>query len=160
IRANRSGLQGHIPAPGGCCRSRRRKRDPMKGLVLIYLITAITAVVALWRPKIGLYPYVGFAVLPPQSIWGWAADLAPVDCVLGLAFLAGWAFHGFGSWRIGRGRSVLWALVAFAVWSSLSAVQAPDSSLAFGAIVELLKILLPFLVGITTLEGEKDWKPL
>jgi O-antigen ligase len=132
----------------------------MKGLLLIYVVTALAAVIALGRPRIGVYVYVGFAVLRPQFIWGWAGDLDRVSFVVGLALLIGWALNGFGSWRIGRGRSVVIALCAFAGWSALSATQAADPSIALGAVVELAKILLPFLVGVTMFEGDRQWRPL
>ena len=76
----------------------------MKGLILIYLITAFGTVGAIVNPVIGLFVYVGFAVLRPQFIWGFAGDFSGISLVVGIATLIG-AFKGFGSHRLGPGRS-------------------------------------------------------
>ncbi|MES1255495.1 MAG: O-antigen ligase family protein, partial [Acidobacteriota bacterium] len=132
----------------------------MKGLILIYLITVVAALVALRRPKIGLYVYICFSVLRPQSIWGWAGDLNSISLLVGVALLVGWGMSGFGDWQIGRGKPIVTAFLVFAGWSALSATQAVNTGRSFTAIVELSKILLPFLVGVTMLKDEKDWKPV
>ncbi len=92
----------------------------MKGLVLIYLITAVGSVGALVQPIIGLFVYVGFAVLRPQFIWGFAGDFGGISLIVGIATLIGWALKGFGSMKFGRGKSIVVGLILFAVWAALS----------------------------------------
>jgi putative inorganic carbon (HCO3(-)) transporter len=127
----------------------------MKGLVLVYLITALGAFISLRKPIVGLFIYIGFAILRPQFIFGWAGDLNGISQIVGIAMLVGWVFNGLGDWGFGRGKAVVVALFTFAAWNALSAVQAVDSSLAFDAIVTLAKIVAPFLVGVTILTSEK-----
>jgi O-antigen ligase len=130
----------------------------MKGLVLIYLLTGLGAIGALWRPVFGLYIYVFFAVLRPHFLFGWAGNLSSISQIVGLGMIAGWALHGFGSWRLGRGRSVTAAFLYFAVWGWLSAVQGLDPASGFAWGLEVLKILVPFLVGVTTLSTPAQWR--
>ena len=65
----------------------------MKGLLLIYGIAGVGSLAALRKPMIGLFIYVGFAVLRPQGIWGWAGDLSGVSLIVGVATLVGWLLH-------------------------------------------------------------------
>ena len=127
---------------------------------LTYLIAAGSAFAALRYPLIGLCTYVGFAVLRPQAIWGFAGDLSGLSFILGITLLIGWALKGFGSWRLGRGRPIVLALLAFTAWFALSAFQALDQARSLGSVVEFSKVILPVLVGVTMMEGEKDWRPL
>src|SRR4051812_30977657 len=106
----------------------------MKGLILIYGLTLVGTIGALGWPVIGLFTYVGFAVLRPEFIWGWAGDLGGISLVVGIATLVGWGLRGFGSLQIGKGRIIVAALLAFAVWSSLSAMQARDSDVAYNSL--------------------------
>jgi O-antigen ligase len=132
----------------------------MKGLVLTYLVTAIASVGALRYPLLGLYAYVGFAVLRPQSIWGWAGDLNRMSFIVGVALLIGWTLKGFGSWQFGRARLVVTAFLFFFIWFVLAATQAHDPSLAYHSVVDLSKLVLPFMVGVTLMRTEEDWRPL
>jgi probable O-glycosylation ligase (exosortase A-associated) len=132
----------------------------MKGLILTYLISVTGAVAALRYPLIGLQVYVGLAVLRPQAIFGFAGDLSNLSFLVGVAVLLGWLFQGFGSWSFGRGRPVVMALVAFVLWFVVSASQALEPSESFQSLEELSKFVLPFLVGVTLMKGEKDWRPM
>jgi putative inorganic carbon (HCO3(-)) transporter len=132
----------------------------MKGLILTYVITASAAFGALRYPLFGLYVYVCFAVLRPQSIWGYAGDLSSISLIVGIALLVGWAFQGFGSWRLGRGRPVVMMLVMFVVWFALSAAAARETTRAWWSLWDMSKMILPFFVGVTMMKTEKDWRPL
>ena len=131
----------------------------MKGLILTYIIVAAGTVGALRYPLIGLYVYVGLAVLRPQFIFGFAGDLSSLSLVVGIAVLVGWAMNGFGSWRFGRGRAVVVSLMFFVAWFAISGMQATDTAASFESLITLSKIVLPFLVGVTMMDGEKDWRP-
>jgi probable O-glycosylation ligase (exosortase A-associated) len=132
----------------------------MYGLILTYVITFAGALGALRYPLIGLYVYVGFAILRPRFIWGFAGDLSNISLIVGVAVLIGWAFQGFGSWRAGRGKPVVLAFLAFTAWFIFSAAQALDPTRSFNSLWELSKFVLPFFVGVTLMKGEKDWRPL
>jgi probable O-glycosylation ligase (exosortase A-associated) len=132
----------------------------MKGLVLTYVIAAAASVGALRFPLIGLYVYVAFAVLRPQAIFGWAGDISYVSLVVGAATLAGWAFQGFGSWRFGRARPIVLALLAFTAWFAVSAAFAQVPSRGFDSLSDWSKIVLPFLVGVTMMTEPAQWRPL
>src|SRR5690242_19399544 len=131
------------------------------GLLFTYALTYGGAVVSLFNPWIGLLIYVCFAILKPSSLWHWSV---PADGnfsrIVALGLLTGWALHGFGDWNLGRARGVTKALVAFLGWSLLSALFARYSENSWGFVEELLKIVLPFLVGITTIHSLKQLKQL
>lgn len=126
----------------------------MKGLILIYAIAVLGSIGALRSPLIGLFIYVGFAVLRPQSIWGWAGDFEGISFYVGLATLAGWVLNGFGSQKAGPGKSIVITLVLFAGWMALSATQAVDKDAAYATLTPLMKFVMPFLIGTTLLDTE------
>lgn len=130
----------------------------MKGLILTYIVMYAGSLAALRFPLIGLYVYVGFAVMRPQAIFGWAGNIQNSSLIIGSAILVGWLLQGFGTWKFGRGKSVVIALLAFTAWFVVSATQAFDSNRAFTSLQELMKIVLPFLVGVTLMR-ERDTQP-
>ena len=132
----------------------------MKGLVLTYILTAVGSVASLRRPLIGLYLYMGFAVLRPQAIFSWAGDISNVSLILGVSLLIGWVLNGFGSWRVGRARPILLTLLGYTAWYALATVSAARTEAAMPALIELLKIVLPFCVGMSMMETEQDWRRL
>jgi O-antigen ligase len=132
----------------------------MKGLILTYLIAAVGSIGALRYPLIGLYVFAGFAILRPQTLFGFAGDIKYISLVVGGALLLGWAFKGFGSWRMGRAKPVLTAFLLFFTWFVLSACQALDKTGSFLAVQDYAKLALPFLAGITLMQDEKDARPL
>ncbi len=128
----------------------------MKGLILIYLLTACGTIGALFAPVIGLAIYVLFAVLRPHFIWGFAGDFEGISRWIGIATLIGWALHGFGSLRIGRGKSIVVLLIMFSLWSIVSATQALDKDLAWAQLEPMAKYIMPVLIGVTVIET-KFW---
>jgi putative inorganic carbon (HCO3(-)) transporter len=125
----------------------------MKGLILIYAITALGSIGALRSPIVGLFIYVGFAVLRPQFIWGWAGDFEGISLYIGLATLVGWVLNGFGKRTIGPGRSIVVALLLFAAWMGLSSTQAVDKDVAYATLTPMMKFVMPFLIGITLIDS-------
>jgi hypothetical protein len=73
----------------------------MKGLIIVYALTVIGTVGAFRNPLIGLFVYVGFAVLRPQAIFSFAGDMDGISRIVGIATLISWALHGFGNWEKG-----------------------------------------------------------
>ena len=132
----------------------------MYGLILIYALTAVASLAGLRYPVLAFYVYVGYSVLRPQFIWGWAGDLSNISFVVALSMLIGWVLKGFGSWRFGPGRSIVFALLIHAAWSALSALQAVSTPPATVALTALLKIVLAFLVGVTLLTTEREVRTL
>jgi probable O-glycosylation ligase (exosortase A-associated) len=127
----------------------------VKGLILIYTIAIFGSIGALRSPVIGLFIYVGFAVLRPQFIWGWAGNFGGLSLYVGMATLLGWLMSGFGSTKVGPGRSIVTALVFFAGWTALSASQAVDKDVAYATLTPLMKFVMPFLIGVTILDTEQ-----
>jgi probable O-glycosylation ligase (exosortase A-associated) len=128
----------------------------MKGFIAVYLLTAFGVVGSLRTPVIGLGVYVLFAVLRPQYLWGFAGDMSNLSFIVGVAMLAGWMLRGFGEKRFGRGTTVVALLLVFLCWTTASAAQAIDTDVAFKWVTELLKIVAPFLVGVTMLSTSKQ----
>ena len=132
----------------------------MKGLFLIYGIAGVGTLAALYSPAIGLFIYVGFAVLRPEGLWGWAGDLTGISLVVGIATLIGWLIRGFGTRQFGPGRMIVLALMAFFVWSMLSAANAQDKQAAYDSIITMAKFVMPFLIGVTLLDSEPQARKL
>jgi probable O-glycosylation ligase (exosortase A-associated) len=130
------------------------------GLTIVWAITILAAGGALWRPALALYAYIFFAVLRPHFLFGFAGSMANVSDIVGIAMLVGWALHGFGSWRLGRGWTITVSLVLFTAWVWLSATQALYPSVSYAWGLEMLKILAPFLVGVTLLSTPAEWRIL
>ena len=132
----------------------------MKGLVFVYVMTFGGAVASLFSPYVGLLIYVSFAVLKPEAVWSWSVPAGPYSRIIAVPLLLGWAFHGFGRWDLGRAKAIICTLVGFFIWVMVSAVQAPDQGLAWRFVENLAKIVLPILVGITTITSVRQLKLL
>jgi probable O-glycosylation ligase (exosortase A-associated) len=133
----------------------------MKPLVFTFLLSYGGAVVSLIRPFHGLLIYICFAIVRPESIWFWA--LPPggnYSRILAVGMLIGWALHGFGSWKFGPARGIVWALLLFWFWSMLSAVFAENQQVAWSFVEDISKIVLPCLVGMTVIDSMEKLKQL
>jgi probable O-glycosylation ligase (exosortase A-associated) len=128
----------------------------LKGLILIYAIALLGSVGALRAPVIGLFVYVGLSVLRPQFIFGFAGDFSGISFYVGIATLTGWVLNGFGSKKIGPGKSIVGLLIAFAAWMAISATQAVDKDVAYATLEPLMKFVMPFLIGVTVIDSEKQ----
>jgi O-antigen ligase len=132
----------------------------MLGLLFTYGLTIGGAVAALFNPFVGLLVYVGFAVLKPEFVWPWSVPEGNYSRIVGLAMLAGWALRGFGRRDLGRGKAVILALLGYFAWMILSALQAPNQTLAWEFVEKYAKIVLPIVVGITTINSSRQLKLL
>ena len=133
----------------------------MKGLLFTFGMAYGGALLAVFTPFIGLLIYVSFAILRPQSLWHWSVPEGNYSRVVALGLLAGWTLHGFGNWRLGKAALLVWALIGFLSWSVISAAEiAPNQELAWRFVEILAKIVLPFLVGITTIHSLRQVKQL
>jgi probable O-glycosylation ligase (exosortase A-associated) len=132
----------------------------MKGLIFTYVLTYGGAAASLYRPFIGLLVYVCFAIIRPESLWHWSVPPGNYSRIVAIAMLLGWALHGTGNWRMGRASAITIALLAFWLWTILSATCAPDQEVAWQIFEQLTKIVLPFLVGITLIDSVHKLKQL
>ena len=132
----------------------------MKGLLFTYFLTYGGAIASLFNPFLGLLIYVCFAIMKPDALWFWAVPEGNYSRTVAVGLLIGWVLKGFGNWQFGRGRIVVVALVGFWGWTILSATQAPEATLAWNFVESLSKIVLPFLVGITTIDSARKLNQL
>ncbi len=123
-----------------------------KGLVFTYLLAYGGAVVAVLDPFYGLLAYIAVSILQPRSLWFWLGLSGNYARIVGVALLIGWVLHGLGTWRFGKSLAVILALAGYFVWTVLTACLAEDQVAAWGFVEFLAKILLPFLVGMTTID--------
>src|SRR5690348_3751672 len=110
------------------------------------------AAAALFDPFLGVLVYVCFAIVKPDILWAWSVPQGNYSRVVALALLAGWALKGFGDWRLGKARGVLVALLGFLGWAILGAAQAARPGVAWAFVEAEAKIVLPVLVGMTTID--------
>ncbi len=130
----------------------------MKGLLFTYLLTYGGAAVSLFNPFVGLLIYFCFAIIRPPSMWHWAVPPGNYSRIIAIALLAGWALQGFGNWNFGRAKPIVYALLGYYAWACLSAIFAPNQTLAIGYLEAQGKIVLPFVVGITLIDSLKKLK--
>jgi probable O-glycosylation ligase (exosortase A-associated) len=132
----------------------------MKGLIFVYAVTYGGSLVALIRPYIGLLIYVGFSICKPEYAW---SDIEPgnyLNRTVAIAFLIGWALQGFGGFQVGRAWPIVLAITGYFLWSCLSALQAFNQDVAWPYVEDLLKIVLPFVVGVTLINSVAQLKQL
>lgn len=132
----------------------------MKGLVFTWLLTAFGVSSSLFSPFYGFLCYVALALLRPASLWSHSISSGRFSLIVAVAMLASWAFRGFGNWKLGKARLILFLFVGFWMWSAILAIGAPSQPHAWYFVEQIGKILLPFLVGITTCKTIKDLKSL
>jgi probable O-glycosylation ligase (exosortase A-associated) len=130
----------------------------MKGLVFTYALTYGGAVFSLFNPQVGLLIYICFAIIKPESLWYWSVPQGNYSRIVAIALLIGWAARGFGRWEFGEARGIVTAFVGYWLWSALSITWSIDRGVAFASVESLTKILLPFLVGITTIDSVQKVK--
>lgn len=132
----------------------------MKGLIFTYALTYGGAFASLFNPYYGLLIYVCFAIIKPESLWYWSVPQGNYSRIIAIALLVGWAINGFGSWKFGRAKGIVFALLGFWIWAGISALQAANEELAFTFLENMAKIVLPFLVGITLVDSVEKLKQL
>src|SRR5438874_367816 len=69
-------------------------------------------------------------------------------------------FKGFGSWKFGRAREIVIALLLFWLWSIIGIFIGIDSDRSSRCVEIISKIILPFLVGITSINSLRQVKQL
>jgi probable O-glycosylation ligase (exosortase A-associated) len=132
----------------------------VKGLIFTYLLTYGGAVVSLFNPFVGLLVYVCFAIVKPDAMWFWSVEPGNYSRIVAIGLLVGWAVRGFGNWHFGRARGMIVALIGLMLWSTLAATWALESEIAWNFVESLAKIVLPVVVGITTINSMDKLKQL
>src|SRR5436305_1603180 len=126
-----------------------------KGLIFTYLMSYGGAAASLFSPYVGLLIYIAFDIIQPSAMWFWSVPQdGNFSRLVAGGLLAGWALKGFGRWNLGRGAGVTAALVCYWLWSAFSAALfAANDEKAWEWVWVLTKIVLPFLVGVTTIDS-------
>ena len=132
----------------------------MKGLIFTYVLTYGGALASLYRPFIGLLIYICFALINPEQLWFWAVPRANYARIVAIALLVGWAMQGFGDWRFGRARGIVYSLLAFLLIWIFDGAFAVDTERGLAGIENLLKIVLPFIAGVTLIDSVSKLKQL
>lgn len=128
----------------------------MKGFIFIYLMTAFGIVGGVFNPLIPLFVYIGFAMLRPQFLWGFAGNFAGISQYVAIAMLGGWVLKGFGQHSTMRVKALVWPLLFFSIWTFISAYGATNYVAANNWAIEFLKIAAPFLVGLTMMNSVRS----
>ena len=129
----------------------------MKGLLFTYALTYGGAVASLFNPFYGLLIYICFAIIRPETTWHWSVPSGGnYSRIIGIALLMGWALNGFGNWNLGRSRSIVLCLIGFLSWMGLATITAAYPAVAWVRAEALAKVVLPFLVGMTTIHSLKQ----
>ena len=133
----------------------------MKSLIFVYLLTYGGAAAALLNPLVGLYIYILFAILKPESLWSFSVPLGGhYSRIVAIAMLIGWAWQGFGNWNLRGCRAIVAALAGYWFWQLLSACFSPNPDRAWADVDGTTKILLPFLVAVTTIDSVQKLRQL
>jgi probable O-glycosylation ligase (exosortase A-associated) len=132
----------------------------MKGLLFTYALTYGGAVVSLFNPYYGLLIYVCFAIIKPPALWHWSVPAGHYSRIIGVAFLLGWAIHGFGDQRLGRAKPIVLALLGYWLWVTLSTLLSPQPDRGLPFVEYLAKIVLPFVAGVTLIQTWTQLKQL
>ena len=132
----------------------------MKGLIFTWLLTALGVSSSVISPFYGFLAYVALAILKPDSLWAHAINGGRFSLMVAMAMLISWVARGCGNWNLGRARPIAFCFVGFWLWSILGAMNADSPGPAWYFVEEFARILLPFMVGLTTIRSVRDLKML
>ena len=140
----------------------------MKGLLFTVSLTYGGALVSMFSPFYGLLIYVCFAIVRPEDMWPWSVSGGNYSRIIAIAMLGGWLWHigltfltGKGvNFRFGAGKTVVLLFLSFWLWTVYLSLNASSPLHAWEYVETLGKILLPFLVGMTTIDSVKKLKQL
>ncbi len=132
----------------------------MKGLLFTYALTLLGAVGGLVSPFHGLLCYVCFAIVKPEHMWPWSVPQGRYSLVLALTMLLGWSITQRATFQLGKSWGIVVLLLGFLGWAIAGAVVAQNQDLAWMYIETLAKIVLPFCIGITTIDSVTKLKQL
>ena len=132
----------------------------MKGLIFTYLVTGGGAVGALFNPFYGLLAYAMFAIVRPVDMWPWAVPEGRYSLILGAAMVVGAIYSKEVSFRLGKAWYVMAILWTYLAWATFRAFGSPNQDVAWEFVDILFKIVLPFTIGLLTINSEDRLKQL
>ncbi|MEP3478493.1 MAG: O-antigen ligase family protein [Fuerstiella sp.] len=132
----------------------------MKGLIFTWLLTFFGVSGSLFRPYYGFLAYVALAILKPGFLWKYSVGEGRQSLMVAAAMLASWGLRGCGNWNLGKSRIIVMCFVLFWLWTVLLSLVAESPPHAWTFVEAMAKILLPFIVGITSCRDIKDLKAL
>ncbi len=130
------------------------------GLLFTYGMTIAGSVLSLISPFHGLLIYVCFALVKPEALWPWDVGAGNYSRIVALSMLLGWSYTRNANFRLGTAIPTAVILVVYWIWSIVGTFHAPVQDIAWGFTEMLTKIVIPVLVGITTINSVGKLKAL
>lgn len=132
----------------------------MKGLIFTWLLTLLGVSASFIRPYHGFLVYVALAVLRPDALWSSHIQGGRFSLIVASAMLLNWFVRCCGNWDLGPARRVVLLLLGYWLWSVFLSLSADSPAHAWYFVEQQSKIVLPFLVGITTVQSSIDLRRL
>ena len=132
----------------------------VKGLIFTWLLTGIGISTSCINPYNGFLVYVALAILRPDSLWSSHIAEGRFSFYVGSAMLLNWFVRCCGDWNLGPSRRITLLFVGYWLWSVFLSFRADSPPHAWYFVEQQAKILLPFLVGITTVRTAADLRKL
>jgi O-antigen ligase len=132
----------------------------LKGLIFTWILTAVGVSTSFLNPFNGFLAYVALAILRPDSLWSSHITGGRFSFYVAAAMLLNWFVRCGGNWNLGPSRRITLLFVGYWVWSVFLAFRADSPPHAWYFVEQQAKILLPFLVGITTIKTSADLRKL
>ena len=135
----------------------------MKGVLYTWIAAYGGAAAAIFYPFIGLLIYINFSIIKPESMWYWsvgAAGPGQYSRIVGIAMLIGWLMKGIGDWKLGAGWPVTLIFLAYLAWGMVGWGCCNVPALAQSFVISMIKIILPFLIGMTLIDSMARLKQL
>jgi probable O-glycosylation ligase (exosortase A-associated) len=132
----------------------------MKGLIFTWLLTLFGVSASLVNPYNGFLVYVSLAILRPDFLWSSHIQGGRFSLIVAAAMLFNWLIRCCGRWDLGPARRIVLLLTGAWAWAVYLAMQADSPQHAWYYVEQQAKIVLPFLVGITTVRTTDDLRKL
>jgi len=132
----------------------------VKGLLFTYMVTFLGVTGCVITPFYGFLAYVALALLRPDFLWAHSISGGRFSLIVAMAMLVSWMVHGFGRWDLGKARPVVLLFTGFWLWTVFGAIYADSPAHGWYYVEQMGKILLPFLIGITSVRSISDLKKL
>lgn len=130
---------------------------PARALILTAVVAAL-CLIALIRPRIGLYGYMWYAMMRPD-ILAWVEDMYPFSMCLALATALGSLVYVGNYGNVARNPMSRWLLL-LQIPLALSVLTAYKTELAVGAYVEYIKMIAVILLIPVLIETEQQLRTL
>lgn len=130
------------------------------GLIFTYGMTISGSVLSLISPFHGLLIYVCFALVKPEALWPWDVGAGNYSRIVAVSMLLGWSYTRSANFRLGTALPTAVVLVVYWIWSVVGTFHAPVQDIAWGFTEMLTKIVIPVLVGVTTIDSIGKLKAL